>query len=162
MTSDVRGDVKELSDLLIKKGLTLSLAESCTGGLVAKYMTDMQGASVFFKGGAITYSNDSKERLLNVPRDTIEKCGAVSARTAEGMAKGVRTIFGTDIAASATGIAGPDGGTDMKPVGTVFIAVTDGKRTESERLTLKGTRDDIRNETARRLIRMLIRTINDI
>ncbi|MDR0778846.1 MAG: CinA family protein [Methanomassiliicoccaceae archaeon] len=156
MTSDPSGNLKELSDLLIKKRYTLSLAESCTGGLIAKQITDMPGASKFFIGSAVTYSNESKEKLLNVSHRTLTEHGAVSAETAEEMAKGAMFLFKTDAAASATGIAGPDGGTETKPVGTVFIAVTDGKRTKSERLVLKGSRDDIRNETSENVIRMLI------
>jgi PncC family amidohydrolase len=148
--------VRELTELLLKKKYTVSLAESCTGGKIASLLTDMPGASEFFFGCAVTYSDTSKEKLLNVPREILETYGAVSAEAAEHMAKDARELFGTDIAASATGIAGPGGGTSQKPVGTVFIAATDGKRTKAERLELKGSRDDIRQATAENVIRLLI------
>ena len=155
-------DVRELANLLLKKGLTLSLAESCTGGKIASLITDMPGVSEFFTGCAVTYSDSSKERLLNVSRNTLIQFGAVSAETAEEMATGAKTLFGTDIAASATGIAGPQGGTDMKPAGTVFIAVTDGNSTECKRLALSGSRGDIREDTAKNLIRMLTEFIESM
>jgi len=159
MSDDIRENIKELFDLLLRKGLTLSLAESCTGGKVASLMTDIPGASEVFKGCAVTYSNDSKERMLNVSRATLISNGAVSAEAAKEMAGGARTVFGTDIAASATGIAGPEGGTDAKPVGTVFIAVADGNGTECRQLVLKGSRDDVRDGTSRAVIRMLIDSV---
>ena len=158
MSDGIRESVKELLDLLLEKRITVSLAESCTGGKISSFITDMPGASEVFKGCAVTYSNDSKETILNVSRNTLTAFGAVSAETAKEMAAGARKIFGTDMAASATGIAGPDGGTDAKPVGTVFIAVTDGSRTECEHLRLNGSREDIRNDTATAVIRMLART----
>ncbi|MCL2143534.1 MAG: nicotinamide-nucleotide amidohydrolase family protein, partial [Methanomassiliicoccaceae archaeon] len=109
----------------------------------------------FFMGSAVTYSNDSKNRILNVSRATLEKFGAVSAETAKEMALSAKMTFGTDIAASATGIAGPGGGTAAKPVGTVFIAVTDGVTTECKALALRGSRSDIRKATAANVIRSL-------
>ncbi|MDR0335296.1 MAG: nicotinamide-nucleotide amidohydrolase family protein [Methanomassiliicoccaceae archaeon] len=145
-----------LAGLLLKNGYTLSLAESCTGGGIASRITDVPGASVSFAGCAVTYSNASKEKILGVPRGTLERYGAVSAETAKAMADGARKLFGTDIAASATGIAGPDGGTSEKPVGTVFIAVSDKNATGCARLSLKGSRNDIREAVAESVIRMLI------
>ena len=162
MSDDVHRCLKELVELLLRKKLTLSLAESCTGGKVASLITDIPGASEFFKGSAVTYSNASKEKLLNVSHSTITKNGAVSLETAEGMAKGAREIFGTDLAAAATGIAGPSGGTDLKPVGTVFIAVTDGKRMDCRGLILKGSRDDIRKGTARGMICMTLDMVGEL
>lgn len=151
----LRKGAEELAAILSEKGLTLSLAESCTGGMIASAVIDIPGASSFFKGSAVTYSNESKEDLLNVPSGILIAHGAVSAETAEAMAAGAREIFGSDLAASATGIAGPGGGTDQKPIGTVFVAVTDGIRTECRRLLLKGSRDDIREGTAYNVIIML-------
>jgi nicotinamide-nucleotide amidase len=147
--------VKQLVDMLLKKKLTLSLAESCTGGKIASLLTDIPGVSECFKGCAVTYSDASKESLLNVSSTTLAQFGAVSAETAEEMAKGAMKVFGTDVAASATGIAGPGGGSELKPIGTVFIAVTNGTRTECRGSILKGSREDIRNGTAKSMIRML-------
>jgi len=162
MSDDITESVRELAALLLKKRLTMSLAESCTGGKIASLITDIPGASEFFLGCAVSYSNPSKEKLLNVSHETLMRDGAVSAETAEGMAKGALSLFGTDIAASATGIAGPGGGTDLKPVGTMFICVTNGKRTESRGTFLKGSRDDIRNGTVKKVIRMLLDLVNEM
>ena len=162
MSDDVQRCLERLVELLIRKKLTLSLAESCTGGKVASMMTDIPGASEFFLGSAVTYSNASKEKLLNVSHTTIIENGAVSLETAEGMAKGARELFGTDIAAAATGIAGPGGGTDLKPIGTVFIAVTNGERTDHRGLILKGSRDDIRRGTARGMICMALDMVGEM
>jgi nicotinamide-nucleotide amidase len=156
MSDPVHESVEILAGLLLKKGLTISFAESCTGGTAAALVTDMPGASEFFAGCAVTYSDDSKEKVLNVSSGTLRRYGAVSAEAAKEMAEGARTAFRTDIAASATGIAGPGGGTDDKPVGTVFIAVADGKRTECKRFALNGSRGGIRDATAKNVIRTVI------
>jgi len=155
LTYDNLSEILDLAQKLTENKLTLSLAESCTGGSISSLVTDIPGASEFFLGCAVTYSNQSKEKSLNVPHGTLTKYGAVSAETAEEMAIGAKRLFDSDIAASVTGIAGPSGGTPAKPVGTVFIAVTDGKRTEHMRLKLKGTRNEIREATAEILIRMI-------
>lgn len=126
--------------LLAKSGKTLSIAESCTGGLIGERVTDVVGASRYFIEGAVTYANDAKIRTLNVPKEVIETNGAVSAPTAEAMAKGMRERSGTDYAISVTGIAGPDGGTEEKPVGTVFIGYADAKQVKSVRFVLPGDR----------------------
>jgi len=147
--------VSDLIKKLTEKKLTLSLAESCTGGLISSSLTETAGASEFFLGCAVTYSNRSKEKFLNVLNGTLTVNGAVSAETAKEMAAGAKTLFDSDIAASVTGIAGPGGGTPIKPVGTVFIAVTDGKRTECMHLTLSGSRKEIREAAAGNLIRMI-------
>jgi len=153
MSSDI---LRELAELLLKKRMTLSLAESCTGGKLAAVITDIPGASEFFLGCAVTYSNASKEKLLKVPHTVLERYGAVSAETAKKMAEGARDAFGSDIAGAITGIAGPGGGTPEKPVGTVFIAAVLGKTTKCEKLELNGSRDEIRNAAAENLIRSLI------
>lgn len=114
---------------LTEKKLTLALAESCTGGLIADRLTDIPGSSAFFERGVVTYSNAAKMALLGVPEEVIRDQGAVSAETARLMAEGVRKLAGTDLGIAVTGIAGPSGGTDAKPVGTVFMALTDGKTT---------------------------------
>lgn len=130
--------------LLVKRGETLSTAESCTGGLIAKRLTEISGSSAYFIEGAITYANDAKIRTLNVPVEIIEKHGAVSAETAEAMAVGMRERAGTGYAISVTGVAGPTGGTEEKPVGTVYIGYADETITKSIKFTLPGDRYLIR------------------
>jgi nicotinamide-nucleotide amidase len=115
--------------LLIEKKMTLAVAESCTGGLISNRLTDVTGSSAFFERGIVTYSNAAKIKLLGVPADVIEKHGAVSEETARLMAEGVRKIAGTDLGLSSTGIAGPAGGSKDKPVGTVYLALSDSLQT---------------------------------
>lgn len=114
---------------LIRQGKTLATAESCTGGLLAKRLTDVPGSSAAFEMGCVTYANRVKEMLLGVPHETLETYGAVSEQTARAMAEGVLRKSGADLGIGITGIAGPDGGTPEKPVGTVYIALSDGNRT---------------------------------
>ncbi|MBW6484584.1 MAG: CinA family nicotinamide mononucleotide deamidase-related protein [Syntrophobacterales bacterium] len=118
-----------IAKILTEKKLTLSTAESCTGGLIANRLTDIPGSSVFFERGAVSYSNESKVALLGVPEGVINAQGAVSEETARLMAEGIRRSAGTDLGLSVTGIAGPDGGTVEKPVGTTFIALATGDQT---------------------------------
>jgi PncC family amidohydrolase len=112
---------EQVGHLLLARGLTLALAESCTGGLIGNLITDVPGSSNYFLGSAVTYANSAKENILGVRRATILAHGAVSAETAAEMAAGARGIFGADIAVAVTGIAGPGGGLPGKPTGTVFI-----------------------------------------
>ena len=108
---------------LIEKNITISTAESCTGGSLGKIITSVPGASSIYGYGFITYANEAKERLLGVFPETLEKYGAVSHQTATQMAQGAKKVSGSDIAVSVTGIAGPGGGTQEKPVGLVYIAI---------------------------------------
>lgn len=110
-------------DLLINKGKTFALAESCTGGNIAHVITLIPGSSKVFKGAAVTYANATKTKVLGVPSEMIEKCGVVSQDVVESMAKGVRNLMDADYGVATTGIAGPSGGTDENPVGTVWIGV---------------------------------------
>jgi nicotinamide-nucleotide amidase len=112
---------------LTEKGWTLAVAESCTGGLVTDRLTDIPGSSAFLERSVVTYGNAAKTDLLGVPADVIEQHGAVSEQTARLMAQGVRELARTDVGLAITGVAGPAGGTDLKPVGTVYIALADGK-----------------------------------
>lgn len=129
-------------------GLSLSLAESCTGGLIAKLLTDQPGASSFLERSVVTYANSAKIDCLNVPANILEQHGAVSAACATAMAKGVKTASRTDIALAVTGIAGPDGDTDEKPVGTVFMAISGPYGEHVERFLFPGNRDQVRMRTA--------------
>jgi PncC family amidohydrolase len=112
-----------VGQLLERRGLTLAVAESCTGGLVSHRITDVPGSSAYYQGSVTSYSNEIKERVLHVRRDILERYGAVSEQVAQGMAQGVRDILHADIGLAVTGIAGPDGGTPEKPVGLVYIAL---------------------------------------
>ncbi len=113
-----------VGQVLAQKKLTVSLAESCTGGLIGHRLTDVPGSSDYFMGGVVAYSYDAKEKFLNVRHDTLYDFGAVSAETAIEMARGARRNFGTDIGISVTGIAGPSGGMPGKPVGLVYICLS--------------------------------------
>jgi len=109
--------------LLFQHHLTLATAESCTGGLIGHRLTNVPGSSEYFLGGIIAYANEIKGRVLGVSRQTLDAHGAVSAETALEMARGARSVLGVDLAVSVTGIAGPGGGTDEKPVGLVYVAL---------------------------------------
>ena len=143
-------DVDSIENALVmnlrEMGMTVACAESCTGGLIAKRITDIAGCSDVFLGGCVTYAVDAKVKLIGVSRGTIEKYGVVSAQTACEMARGVRLALGSDIGISTTGIAGPSGGTPEQPVGTVYIAVStrDGETVKLLRLSPKRSREFIR------------------
>lgn len=137
-------DCETLAELvhrtLLQRGLTLAVAESCTGGNIASQLTAQAGASAYFKGGVVAYSNEVKENVLGVQHKTLEVYGAVSEETACEMVQGVRQRLGADVAIATTGIAGPDGGTREKPVGTVWIAVADGDGCFAQLLQHGGSR----------------------
>jgi nicotinamide-nucleotide amidase len=145
--------------LLIESGKTLSVAESCTGGLIAQRVTEVAGSSAYFIEGAVTYANDSKIRTLGVPREIIEAHGAVSAETAEAMAIGIRKKAQTDYALTVTGIAGPSGGTEEKPIGLVFLGYADESETKSIKINLPGDRYLIRWRSSQAALDFLRRQI---
>lgn len=130
--------------LLTDNKKTLSIAESCTGGLIGERLTDVAGASTYFIEGAVTYANEAKIRTLNVAPELIERHGAVSGEVAEAMARGMRERAKTDYAISVTGIAGPGGGSEEKPVGTIYIGYSDEMQTKSIKLVMPGDRYLIR------------------
>lgn len=152
-------DRQDLTDLiahtLSERRLTLALAESCTGGLVAKRLTDIPGASAFLIAALVPYADQAKERLLGVQRSTLEQHGAVSEQTACEMARGARATAHTDVAIAITGIAGPAGGTAAKPVGTVWIAVDFDDQTEARHYFLPGDREEIRERAAQAALALL-------
>jgi nicotinamide-nucleotide amidase len=152
-----------LVDALHKEKLTLSAAESCTGGLIAKRITDIAGCSDVFLGGCVTYTNEVKQRLLGVSGDTLEKYGAVSKETAMEMARGVRERTGSDIGISATGIAGPGGATEETPVGTVFLGISTKDGEDYRRLSLssKRSREFIRTVSATNAYDMVLKYIKN-
>lgn len=130
--------------LLKRRSTTVAIAESCTAGAVGELLTRNSGSSEFFLGGALTYSNDLKSKLLQVPKKTLRDHGAVSDATAQAMAVGIRKLTGARIGLSTTGIAGPTGGSEAKPVGTFFVGISTGKETNSYRFYLNSTRRNIR------------------
>ena len=130
--------------LLREKNLMLSCAESCTGGLIAKRITDVSGSSAVFNCGIVSYSNDIKEKILGVKSKTLEQFGAVSEQTVREMVQGVLKISGADLAVSVSGIAGPNSDNTNKPVGLIYLAVSDGKETVVKELN-NSFSDDIRN-----------------
>ncbi|MFY0652375.1 MAG: competence/damage-inducible protein A [Cyclobacteriaceae bacterium] len=127
--------------LLKEKGLSIGFAESCTGGYISHLITSVPGSSEYLKGSVVAYSNDVKIAQLGLKKETLDGHGAVSEETALEMAEGVRNTLGTDIGFSSTGIAGPDGGTEEKPVGTIWIAFSSKEKTKAIKLNLGGTRD---------------------
>lgn len=141
--------------------LTLCAAESCTGGLIAKLITDVSGASTVFEGSIVSYSNEMKVSVLGVKPETLAAVGAVSESCAIEMAEGARRLCGTDIAVSATGIAGPAGGTPEKPVGTVYVGIASEKHSEVLHLKLPedAGRDAIRYATAEAALKLIIKTM---
>lgn len=145
----------EMVKALRSTGSSLALAESCTGGLISTLVTDPPGSSDYFLGSAVTYSNISKNKVLGVSQDTLLKCGAVSEQVAVEMAEGAIKIFSSDFAASATGIAGPDGGTSVKPVGTVCIGITDGRRSLTFTEHFQGSRSEVRTKTTETIFELL-------
>ena len=144
-----------VGDLLRRGGLTVATAESCTGGLVAKRLTDIAGSSDYFVGGAVTYSNRLKTRLLGVDPDLLATHGAVSEQVARAMAAGAAERLGADCAVATTGVAGPGGGTRDKPVGLVYIATGVLGTIEVRRFTMFRDRREIRERTAQTALDLL-------
>jgi nicotinamide-nucleotide amidase len=150
--------------LLKERGATVALAESCTGGLISKRLTDIAGSSAYFGEGFVTYSNASKQRLLGVPEGLLVEHGAVSDPVARAMAEGARRAANADYGLSVTGVAGPDGGTEEKPVGLVYVGVADAERTTAEKLDLTAwarSRSSIRERSANRALDLLRLRLED-
>ncbi len=137
-----------VAELFRERCLTLSLAESCSGGLLSKRITDIPGSSAYFYEGIVTYSNAAKSRLLGVSAELLASFGAVNSECASAMAKGVRLASGSDLGLAVTGIAGPDGGCEEKPVGTVFISLAAADGCWTKRFQFSGSRDEIRTLTS--------------
>lgn len=145
--------------LLRESGLRVAVAESCTGGLVGERLTSVPGSSAYFVGGVVAYSNEAKSRLLRVPEELLERFGAVSAEVAEAMARGVRLEFGADVGLAVTGVAGPGGGTEAKPVGRVFLALADehGARTVRADFGQEPGREGVRRLASQAALNLLRR-----
>ena len=149
-----------IGDILSERNLTISIAESCTGGLIGNLITNIPGSSHYFLGGIIAYSNQSKEDLLNVSSETIKKYGAVSDQTVQEMAEGVKKRFKSNMGLAVTGIAGPGGGSKEKPVGTVFIGLAVGNEIFSGKYSFHGTREQIKQKTAYTSLDFIRRYLN--
>jgi nicotinamide-nucleotide amidase len=154
-SSDGRTLEAVVGDLLRERQLTISVAESCTGGLLASRLTDVPGSSAYVERGVVCYSNQSKTDLLGVPADMVRALGAVSEPVAVGMATGIRDRAATDIGVGVTGIAGPGGGSEEKPVGTVWIAVTMGERVNVRGFQFMGHREMVKFQAAQSALNMV-------
>ncbi|NLX46609.1 MAG: CinA family protein [Euryarchaeota archaeon] len=146
----------DLLEKLVRAGLTLALAESCTGGRIGDRITDVPGSSERFMGGVIAYSNDSKVKLLGVSPDTLKAHGAVSAECAEEMAAGAAKAFSADIGLSVTGIAGPGGATPQKPVGLVFVGLCWKRDRRSFRFVFTGDREQVKAQAVERALHLVL------
>ena len=154
-------DATLLVRTLSQRGLTVGTAESCTGGLVAKLITDVAGSSSVLHGGFVTYTNEIKMAVLGVKRETLDAYSAVSEQVAAEMAENVRVRMGSDIGISTTGYAGPDGGTDKDPVGTVYVGLSTKKGTQVTRFSFSGmrSREYIRTLAAGNALLLALREI---
>ncbi len=162
MTKEINELALRLSSLLLNQHETLAVAESCTGGWLAKSITDLSGSSAWFLGGVVSYSNSAKQHVLGVQQQTIETYGAVSQQVAEEMACGVQRVFAANLAVSVTGIAGPSGGCDEKPVGLVWFAIKGRSHQElSVRKLFKGGRDQVRLQSVKTALMLLIEHVAD-
>lgn len=147
---------ERLQGVCLGRGLTVATAESCTGGLVAATITEVPGSTGYFAGGVVSYANSAKEALLGVPEATLAAHGAVSAQVAMAMVAGARARFGTHLAVAITGVAGPDGGTDAKPVGLTYVGIADARGTDVRRFTFAGDRAGNREAAAREALEWLL------
>jgi nicotinamide-nucleotide amidase len=149
----------QVAQRLMKAHKTLSIAESCSGGLVAHRLTNIPGSSKFFKLGVIAYSYESKRKILKIPAPLLKKYGAVSAEVVELLAEYVRSVQNTDFGIGITGIAGPGGATAKKPVGLVYIAVSTKSGTLVKKCLFKGRRTQVKKKTADQAMRLLLKNL---
>jgi nicotinamide-nucleotide amidase len=150
---------KAIGNLLKERGWTISISESCTGGLICDRITNVAGSSDYFEGGMVNYSNESKAKHLGIPLDYINRYGAVSPQVARKMAQGIRKAFHTTFGLSTTGVAGPTGGTKRSPIGRVFIGISDGRRTWVRKEDLKGNRKMIKRKAAEKSLEFFYGTL---
>jgi PncC family amidohydrolase len=151
--------LKELAALMTARGLTLVTAESCTGGLLGGRITSLPGSSSYYKGGVISYANEVKEKLLAVEGGILAEAGAVSPQTAAAMASGAIRVLGGDMAVAVTGIAGPEGGGDEKPVGLVYIGISYQGKEQVFRFQFAGGRHEVRRRTVAAAIGLVLETV---
>ena len=151
-----------LQEGCLARGIRLATVESCTGGLVGHLITETPGSSGYYLGGFVTYSDELKQALVDVPGEVLAAHGAVSAQTAVAMAAGGRARTGADLGAAVTGIAGPDGGSDQKPVGLTYVAVTDATGSEVRRHLWPGGRTDNKRASAEALLELILERLDSI
>ncbi len=162
MVSDELALAERVGELLTSVRKTLAVAEFCTGGMLGSWLTAVPGSSAYFLGGVLSYDDSVKVSLLRVPAQLIREHGAVSAESALAMATGVREITGADLGLSITGVAGPGGGTDAKPVGTTFIGLANSSSERVEHKIWRGDRAQNREQSARFALKMLIEYLEGI
>ena len=150
----------QVGKLLKERGLKLSLAESCTGGLIGDRITNLPGSSDYFMGSVVAYAYEAKAALLGVSWDTLNSRGAVSRETVLEMARGARQVLSTDIAVSVSGIAGPGGGTDEKPVGTTWIGLVTGDGQWTKHFQFPGDRSQNKSAAADAALQILLDYLN--
>lgn len=148
---------ERIKDLLTARDLWLAVAESCTGGLISHRITNIPGASTFFRGAIVSYANEAKMALLGVQKSTLEQFGAVSEQTVKEMAQGVRNLLSADFGLAVSGIAGPGGGTPEKPVGTTWIGLSAEGEEISQRFLFQGDRHQIKEQAAHAALDLLLR-----
>ena len=153
--------ISEILKTAKEKKLKIACAESCTGGLVGAALTELPGSSEIFNGSAVTYSNEAKKNILGVKENTLKNFGAVSEQCALEMAQGALKIYDADIAVSITGIAGPDGGSELKPVGTVCFGVASKNEAKTFTEKFTGSRADIRNEAVNFALKKILKEIRN-
>jgi PncC family amidohydrolase len=150
------GLAERLQAICLGRGLTVAVAESCTGGLIADAITDIPGSSGYFLGGIVSYADTAKASLLGVPAEVIASHGAVSAQVGRAMAVGVRERFAADLAAAVTGVAGPDGGSEAKPVGLTYVAVAAAQGADVRRFVWNGDRTANKEASAGAVLEILL------
>lgn len=146
---------RDIAKMLVKKKQTLSVCESCTGGMLGEIITRVPGSSKYFLGGIIAYSDDIKRQVVGIKPGLLKKSGAVSPQVARAMAQGVRRIFKSDIGVSITGIAGPSGGSREKPIGLVYIGLAYKRNIFVKKFVLAGGRDRIRKRTCKEALSLV-------
>lgn len=152
----------QLHACAVERSVSVATAESCTGGLLGHSITEVPGSSAFYVGGVVSYSDEVKVAALDVPADAIERHGAVSAQVAVAMAEGVRARIGTDYGVAVTGVAGPDGGTEAKPVGLTYVAVAGPEGQQIQRHTWEGDRSANKEASAAAALQLLIEVIGAV
>lgn len=158
----ISGNASEIVRAFSECGLTIACAESLTAGMVSSAIADVPGASSVLRGGAVTYVNEIKERVLGVSRESIERYTEVSHQVAREMAKGALELFGSDVAVSLTGFAGPGGGTELDPVGTVYLGIADKHSVSSRRCTFCGDRSSVRMQATAEALELCLAWIRSM
>lgn len=161
VTTEDKSVSQVLGDLLAERELTVACAESCTGGNIAHKITQNPGSSAYFLGSVVSYSNDVKANVLNVSRNDLGRYGAVSREVVSSMARGVSELMHSDCALATSGIAGPDGGTKFKPVGTVWMSAKYGEKVVTELIHFSGNRDNVIESATNHVMVMLIKLLRN-